>query len=43
MQEGAFSANNADIHKVLNQTLAEVARTIYQDQEILAAIHQYSN
>ncbi|MDY4595376.1 MAG: YajG family lipoprotein [[Pasteurella] aerogenes] len=43
MQEGAFSANNGDIHKVLNQTLAEVTQAIYQDQEIPAAIHQYSN
>ncbi|OOF71297.1 YajG family lipoprotein [Rodentibacter caecimuris] len=42
-QSGAFSANNDEIHKVLGETLKDITTSIYQDQEISAAIAQYSN
>ncbi|PJG82438.1 YajG family lipoprotein [Caviibacterium pharyngocola] len=41
-QEGAFSVSNADIQKVLTQTLSEVVQSIYRDQEIPAAINKYA-
>lgn len=40
---GAFSARNAEIQKVLGETLNEVVQSIYKDQEITQAITQYAN
>ncbi|WP_040976750.1 YajG family lipoprotein [Necropsobacter massiliensis] len=42
-QEGAFSAKNDEIQKVLNQTFSEVVQAIYRDQEIAAAINKFSH
>ncbi len=42
-QEGALSAKNDEIQKVLNQTFSEVVQAIYRDQEIAAAINKFSN
>ncbi|WP_032093178.1 YajG family lipoprotein [Necropsobacter rosorum] len=42
-QEGAFSAKNDEIQKVLNQTFSEVVQAVYRDQEIAAAISKFSN
>lgn len=41
-QQGAFSAKNEEIQKVLNDTLTEISNNIYQDQEISQAIQRYS-
>lgn len=41
-QEGAFTPNNADIQKVLGQTFNDIVNNIYQDQEVAAAINQYT-
>ena len=40
---GAFSARNAEIQKVLGETLNEVVQSIYKDQEITQAITKYAN
>lgn len=42
-QSGAFGADNDEIQKVLGQTFNDIVNTIYQDQEISAAINQYAN
>lgn len=42
-QEGVFNADNDEIHKVLSQTFNDIVNNIYQDQEVAAAINQYSN
>lgn len=39
--EGAFSAKNDEIQKVLNQAYEDVVKAIYNDNEIGNAIHQY--
>lgn len=39
--EGAFAADNDKISQVLNQAYAEIIRSIYNDNEISQAIHQY--
>lgn len=41
--EGVFNANNDEIQKILTQTFNEITSTIYNNQEIPAAIHQYSS
>ena len=41
--EGAFNANNDEIKNVLDMTFKETVATIYADQEIANAIHQYAN
>ncbi|MFD0966610.1 YajG family lipoprotein [Seminibacterium arietis] len=41
--EGAFNAKNEKIQKVLSDTLNDVVRSIYQDQEIPNAINRYLN
>ncbi|TDQ56226.1 putative lipoprotein [Mesocricetibacter intestinalis] len=43
IDEGLFSVEGKDIHKSLNAVLQEVVSSIYRDQEIAAAIRQYSN
>lgn len=40
-QEGALSANNDDIQKVLALAYEDIVRAIYNDNEIGNAIHQY--
>lgn len=42
-QEGAFSANNDEIHKVLSQTLNDIVQKIYQDQDVNQAIIQLTH
>ena len=42
-QEGALNADNDEIQKVLSQTFNDIVNNIYQDQEVSAAINQYSN
>lgn len=39
--EGAFGANNAEIQKVLNDAYSDMIQTIYNDNEISNAIHQF--
>ncbi|OOH90559.1 hypothetical protein BMT54_04590 [Pasteurellaceae bacterium 15-036681] len=39
--EGAFSADNTNIQKVLSQAYTDAIQTIYNDNEIANAIHQY--
>lgn len=39
--EGAFGANNAEIQKVLNEAYSDAIQTIYNDNEIGNAIHQF--
>lgn len=39
--EGAFGANNDEIHKVLGQAYSESIQAIYNDNEISNAIHQF--
>lgn len=39
--EGAFGANNEEIHKVLAAAYADTIQSIYNDNEIGNAIHQY--
>ena len=40
-QSGALSASNEDIQKILSATFNDLANSIYQDNEIGAAINQY--
>ncbi|QLB21243.1 hypothetical protein A6B43_06785 [Vespertiliibacter pulmonis] len=39
--EGAFGANNTEIQKVLNNAYSDMIQTIYNDNEIGNAIHQF--
>lgn len=39
--EGAFNADNQNISKVLNQAYTEIIQSLYNDNEIGQAIHQY--
>lgn len=39
--EGAFGANNTEIQKVLNTAYSDMIQTIYNDNEIGNAIHQF--
>lgn len=39
--EGAFAADNDKIREVLNQAYSEVIQSLYNDNEIGQAIHQY--
>lgn len=39
--EGAFGANNAEIQTVLNEAYTDAIQTIYNDNEIGNAIHQF--
>lgn len=39
--EGAFGANNSGIRNVLTQAYNEVIQSIYNDNELTQAIHQY--
>lgn len=41
-QEGALGAGNEEIQKVLGQTFNDIVNSIYQDQEVGAAINQYT-
>lgn len=41
-QSGAFNAGNTEIQKVLGETFKDIVNNIYQDQEVAAAINQYS-
>ncbi|MDH2999005.1 hypothetical protein A1D22_03900 [Pasteurellaceae bacterium LFhippo2] len=39
--EGAFGADNKKIHEMLTQAYTDAVQTIYNDNEIANAIHQY--
>lgn len=39
--EGAFGANNKEIHKILSQAYTDAIQSIYQDNEVANAILQY--
>lgn len=41
-QEGALTADNDEIQKVLGQTFNDIVTSIYQDQEVANAINQYT-
>ena len=39
--EGVLGANNRGIRNVLNQAYNEIIQSIYNDNELFQAIHQY--